>query len=170
LSKPGATDNGHRPHQSRQQRPPDQSGQVGVPLDLPVQRRKVLGGVINEYYHAALAVSMNPHVRHGAISFDAVHEFWNPTGLFPLDPKLGSRLPDAGPNPGRRPDPVRSGQPLGPGSSPRSNTAASPTAWPAHPHVHTVLCPCQLRACWLRSRSMSEGRTDRSVRWAVPAS
>jgi len=45
--------NGHRPHQSRQQRPPDQDGQVGVPLDLPVQRRKVLGGVINEYYQAA---------------------------------------------------------------------------------------------------------------------
>ena len=49
--------NGHRPHQSRQQRPPDQSGQVGVPLDLPVQRRKVLGGVINEYYRAALALT-----------------------------------------------------------------------------------------------------------------
>jgi putative transposase len=45
--------NGHRPHQSRQQRPPDQDGQVGVPPDLPVQRRKVLGGVINEYYQAA---------------------------------------------------------------------------------------------------------------------
>ena len=45
--------NGHRPHQSRQQRPPDQDGQVGAPLDLPVQRRKVLGGVINEYYQAA---------------------------------------------------------------------------------------------------------------------
>ena len=42
--------NGHRPHQSRQQRPPDQDG---VPRDLPVQRRKVLGGVINEYYQAA---------------------------------------------------------------------------------------------------------------------
>ena len=45
--------NGHRPHQSRQQRPPDQDDQVGVPLDLPVQRREVLGGVINEYYQAA---------------------------------------------------------------------------------------------------------------------
>jgi len=45
--------NGHRPHQSRQQRPPDQDDQAGVPLDLPVQRRKVLGGVINEYYQAA---------------------------------------------------------------------------------------------------------------------
>jgi putative transposase len=41
-----------RPHQSRQQRPPDQDDQVST-LDLPVQRRKVLGGVINEYYRAA---------------------------------------------------------------------------------------------------------------------
>jgi putative transposase len=45
--------NGHRPHQSRQQRPPDRDDQARVPVDLPVQRRKVLGGVINEYYHAA---------------------------------------------------------------------------------------------------------------------
>jgi len=45
--------NRHRPHQSRQQRPPDHGGMADVPLDLPVQRRKVLGGVINEYYQAA---------------------------------------------------------------------------------------------------------------------
>jgi hypothetical protein len=45
--------NGHRPHQSRQQRPPDRDDQARVPLALPVQRRKVLGGVINEYYQAA---------------------------------------------------------------------------------------------------------------------
>jgi transposase InsO family protein len=45
--------NRHRPHQSRQQRPPDQSHQASAPLDLPVQQRKVLGGVINEYYRAA---------------------------------------------------------------------------------------------------------------------
>jgi putative transposase len=45
--------NGHRPHQSRQQRPPDHDGQASPPLDLPVQRRKVLGGVISEYYQAA---------------------------------------------------------------------------------------------------------------------
>jgi hypothetical protein len=52
--------NGHRPHQSRQQRPPDQDDQASPPLDLPVQRRKVLGGVINEYYRAALADLTSP--------------------------------------------------------------------------------------------------------------
>ena len=45
--------NRHRPHQSRQQRPPDQDGQPSAPLDLPVQQRKVLGGLINEYYQRA---------------------------------------------------------------------------------------------------------------------
>jgi putative transposase len=45
--------NGHRPHQSRQQRSPDQKAQVSALLNLPIQRRKVLGGVINEYYQAA---------------------------------------------------------------------------------------------------------------------
>jgi Integrase core domain len=53
LGEYAAHYNGHRPHQSRQQRPPDQDGQVGPPRDLPVRRRKVLGGVINEYYRAA---------------------------------------------------------------------------------------------------------------------
>jgi putative transposase len=46
--------NRHRPHQSRQQRPPDQATQPTAPLNLPVQRRKILGGgVVIEYYQAA---------------------------------------------------------------------------------------------------------------------
>jgi putative transposase len=45
--------NGHRPHQSRQQRHPDQNGPVVVPQDAPVQRRKILGGGVNEYHRAA---------------------------------------------------------------------------------------------------------------------
>jgi transposase InsO family protein len=45
--------NRHRPHQSRQQRPPDQDSQATASLGLPVQRRKVLSGVINEYHRAA---------------------------------------------------------------------------------------------------------------------
>jgi hypothetical protein len=45
--------NQHRPHQSRQQRPPDQDCQTSPTTDLPVRRRTVLSGVINEYYQAA---------------------------------------------------------------------------------------------------------------------
>jgi putative transposase len=45
--------NAHRPHQSRQQRPPDHDESIVIPLDVPVQRRKVLGGLINEYHRAA---------------------------------------------------------------------------------------------------------------------
>ena len=53
LGEYAAHYNWHRPHQSRQQRPPGHDGQSNPPLDLPVQRRKVLGGVINDYHRAA---------------------------------------------------------------------------------------------------------------------
>lgn len=52
LSEYASHYNGHRLHQSRQQRPPDQYCQASRRLDLPVRRRKVLNGVINEYYQA----------------------------------------------------------------------------------------------------------------------
>jgi hypothetical protein len=45
--------NRHRPHQSRSQRPPGHDEPAVVPLDAPVLRRKMLGGVINEYRQAA---------------------------------------------------------------------------------------------------------------------
>jgi transposase InsO family protein len=46
---------GHRPHQSRQQRPPDIEAQpVRDVADLQAVRRKpVMAGTINEYHHAA---------------------------------------------------------------------------------------------------------------------
>ncbi|GAA2427597.1 hypothetical protein GCM10010191_45640 [Actinomadura vinacea] len=50
--------NGHRPHQSRHQRPPDvDTGAVPETTDLAdllsIRRRPVVGSVINEYHHAA---------------------------------------------------------------------------------------------------------------------
>jgi len=47
--------NCHRPHQSRQQRPPDIETQpVGEVVGLrSVRRKPVVAGVINEYHHAA---------------------------------------------------------------------------------------------------------------------
>ena len=47
--------NGHRPHQSRRQRPPDREAQTVLDMaDLrSVRRKPVVTGLINEYHHAA---------------------------------------------------------------------------------------------------------------------
>jgi transposase InsO family protein len=47
--------NGHRPHQSRQQRPPDiETQRVRDVADLrSVRRKPVVAGAVNEYHHAA---------------------------------------------------------------------------------------------------------------------
>jgi putative transposase len=45
--------NAHRPHQSRNQQPPGHDKPAVILPDAPVQRRKVLGGVIKQYRRAA---------------------------------------------------------------------------------------------------------------------
>jgi len=45
--------NGHRPHQGLQQEPPQRQSGHAVDITARVERRQVLGGLINEYRRAA---------------------------------------------------------------------------------------------------------------------
>ena len=46
-------DNDHRPHQARKQLPPNHSTNQVTDPTARIQRKQLLGGVINEYYRAA---------------------------------------------------------------------------------------------------------------------
>jgi transposase InsO family protein len=45
--------NDHRPHQGRDHRPPNHDPACVIPLNAPISRQRVLGGVINEYQRIA---------------------------------------------------------------------------------------------------------------------
>jgi transposase InsO family protein len=45
--------NQHRPHQSRDQHPPEHNPTIVINLDAAIRRKRLLGGVINQYHRAA---------------------------------------------------------------------------------------------------------------------
>jgi putative transposase len=45
--------NGHRPHQSLDQHPPNHDPTAVAPLGTSIRRHQILNGVINEYHQAA---------------------------------------------------------------------------------------------------------------------